>query len=434
MATSFNDDWQTGKNVLQCNKYMLDNRLYCDVKFQVGKAGKLISAHKYVLASRSSVFAAMFYGGLPETSDVIVVSDIEPEVFDILLRFLYYENGEVTSTTVTGTLYAAEKYAVKELVSLCRSYLESNINEETVCAILENSRIFSMTNLFSKCMTFIFRSKSCAEKVFESQGFLQCSRECLEFLIKDDKLPLPEEMIYKSLIRWAEHNCAREETVIENSTDMRNTLGSLILHVRFPLMSLETFWKVAGETEILSDKEKNQISRLIVGYSVKDTSFITTPRRTSKPVKMQIMRIKNETTDWSWSVQGSIDAIEFEVNKPLLLHGLILYGSDSLSYTYDIEVKLLSRSKATLAHVSEKRRTESTKVFQVNFYEPCSITPNERYTAWVKMSGPQCYRGNYCDCVDYKDFIFKFFKSNESTNGTDVVYGQIPGLLCCLEE
>nr|XP_022307254.1 BTB/POZ domain-containing protein 6-like isoform X4 [Crassostrea virginica] len=338
MATSFNDDWQTGKNVLQCNKYMLDNRLYCDVKFQVGKAGKLISAHKYVLASRSSVFAAMFYGGLPETSDVIVVSDIEPEVFDILLRFLYYEKREVTSTTVIGTLYAAEKYAVKELVNLCRSYLESSINEETVCDILEIFRIFSMTDLFSKCMTFIFRSKSCAEKVFESQGFLQCSRECLESLIKDDELPLPEETVYNSLIRWAEHNCAQEETVNENSADMRKTLGSLILHIRFPLMSLETFWKVAGENEILSDKEKNQISRIIAGYSVKDTRFITTPRRKIKPVKIPIKRIKNETTSCSWTLDGFIDAIEFEVNKPILLHGLILYGSDSLPYTYNIEI------------------------------------------------------------------------------------------------
>ena len=215
---------------------------------------------------------------------------------------------------------------------------------------------------------------------------------------------------------------------------MRKTLGSLILHVRFPLMSLETFWKVAGENEILSDKEKNQISRIIAGYSVKDTRFITTPRRKNKPVKIPIMRIKNETTSCSWTLDGFIDAIEFEVNKPILLHGLILYGSDSLPYTYNIEVKLLSRSKATLAHVSEKRRSESTKVFQVNFDEPCSITPNERYTAWVKMIGPQCYSGQYNDCVNYEDFIFKFFQSNECTNGTCELYGQIPGLLCCLEE
>ena len=89
MATSFNDDWQAGKKFLECNSYMLDNHLYCDVKFHVGKAGRLISAHTYVLARRSSIFAAMFYGSLPETSDVIVVSDIEPEVFDILLKYIY---------------------------------------------------------------------------------------------------------------------------------------------------------------------------------------------------------------------------------------------------------------------------------------------------------------------------------------------------------
>ena len=345
---------------------------------------------------------------------------------------MYYENGEVTSTTVTGTLYAAEKYAVKELVSLCRSYLESNINEETVCAILENSRIFSMTNLFSKCMTFIFRSKSCAEKVFESQGFLQCSRECLEFLIKDDKLPLPEEMIYKSLIRWAEHNCARQETVNENSEDMRKTLGNLISHVRFPLMSLETFWTVAGKIEILSDKEKIQIFRLIVGYSVKDTSFICTPRRRNKPVKTPMMRIKNETRNCSWNLTGEIDAVEFEVNKPLLLHGLLLYGSYLLSYTYNIEVKLLSRSKTTFAHVSEKRITDSTKVYQVNFDEPCIITPNERYTGendrTLKLS-----RGVIRLCK-LGNFVFKFYKSTEDTNNTNVGRGQMPGLLCCLEE
>ena len=80
------ENWRTGKKVLECNKYMLDNQLYCDVKFKVGKAGKLVGAHKYVLASRSSVFATMFYGGLPETSDVIEISDIEPDMFDILLR------------------------------------------------------------------------------------------------------------------------------------------------------------------------------------------------------------------------------------------------------------------------------------------------------------------------------------------------------------
>nr|XP_022311291.1 BTB/POZ domain-containing protein 6-like [Crassostrea virginica] len=164
MAVSCNGNWQAGKNVLESNKYMLDNQLYCDVKFKVGKAGKFMSAHKYVLASRSPVFAVMFNGGLPETSGVIEVSDIEPDVFDILLRYFYYEYKNVHSTTVIGTLYAAEKYDVTDLVDLSRDFLESNITEGTVCDIFENARIFNMTDLFDKCREFIFQSEYNARK------------------------------------------------------------------------------------------------------------------------------------------------------------------------------------------------------------------------------------------------------------------------------
>lgn len=72
-------------------------------------------------------------------------------------------------------------------------------------------------------------------------------------------------------------------------------------------------------------------------------------------------------------------------------------------------------------------------MFQVNFDKPCKVNPNERYTVWVKMNGPKSYRGNYSECVEYKDHKFKFYKSKYSNNGTDVGLGQIPGLLCSLK-
>lgn len=81
-----NGNWQAGKNVLGCNEYMFNNQIYCDVTFKVGTAGKEVKAHKYVLASRSSVFAAMLYGSLSEANDVIAVPDIEAEIFNILLK------------------------------------------------------------------------------------------------------------------------------------------------------------------------------------------------------------------------------------------------------------------------------------------------------------------------------------------------------------
>lgn len=84
MAHGIREDWQAGKSVIECNKYMFLNQLYCDVTFRVGI--EEIKAHKYVLASRSIVFEAMLFGRLSETSDVIPIPDIEPGIFNAMLR------------------------------------------------------------------------------------------------------------------------------------------------------------------------------------------------------------------------------------------------------------------------------------------------------------------------------------------------------------
>nr|XP_022310904.1 BTB/POZ domain-containing protein 6-like [Crassostrea virginica] len=442
MAVSCNRNWQAGRNVLECNKFMLDNHLYCDVKFKVGKAGNLMSAHKYVLASRSSVFAVMFYGCFQETSDVIIVSYMEPDVFDILLRFIYYENGEVSTTTVTGTLYAAEKYAVTDLVDLCRAFLESNMCERTVCDIMENARFFSMTDLHAKCLTFIFQSPCYARIVFKSSGFLRCSRDGIESLIKDDELPLEEEIIYQSLIRWAEHRCKKEKPHTPNPVQIRKTLGNLIFHVRFPLMSLESFLKDAGESEILSAEEKSQISRMIAVIAVTDPVFVTTPRL-GKGSVISIRTAENDKILYysfpsSTSTNGDItynDTIDFNVNIPTFLHGLELYGSDRVPYAYIIEVDILYKTKTVLSHLLMKTITESTKIFQINLDHPCKISPNKKFTVRVEMTGPTRYMGRNHDLVTHGDYTFKFYASDKSLSGTNVSsMGEIAGLLCYLSD
>lgn len=45
-----------------------------------------IHSHKYVLATGSSVFYAMFYGGLAENKKEIRVPDVEPSAFLTLLK------------------------------------------------------------------------------------------------------------------------------------------------------------------------------------------------------------------------------------------------------------------------------------------------------------------------------------------------------------
>ncbi|GBP98101.1 hypothetical protein EVAR_68645_1 [Eumeta japonica] len=92
-ASNANDtadpNWQATKaTVLERNAAMFNNELMSDVTFIVGDdfdTVQTIPAHKYILATGSSVFYAMFYGGLAENKQEIKVPDVEPSAFLTLL-------------------------------------------------------------------------------------------------------------------------------------------------------------------------------------------------------------------------------------------------------------------------------------------------------------------------------------------------------------
>ncbi len=87
-------DWQLGKTVLECNKHMFENSIDCDVTFTFptfegsGRSleGNTLSAHRYVLVSRSPVFYAMLAGPARDESGLINIEDINIDSFRDMLR------------------------------------------------------------------------------------------------------------------------------------------------------------------------------------------------------------------------------------------------------------------------------------------------------------------------------------------------------------
>ena len=116
LTTSFNalvtldPNWQsTRTTVRERNRVMCNNALMADCYFNVN--GKKFPAHKYVLATGSTVFYAMFFGGYVETtcSDTIDVPDVDPDAFMSLLKYLYCDEIDLNPDNVLATLYAAKK-------------------------------------------------------------------------------------------------------------------------------------------------------------------------------------------------------------------------------------------------------------------------------------------------------------------------------------
>ena len=81
------------KRVCNSLQNLYESKKYTDVTIVVG--GEEIRAHKGIITGQSSVFAAMFEHDCEENrTNQVVISDVEPDVMDQLLRYIY--SGQVS--------------------------------------------------------------------------------------------------------------------------------------------------------------------------------------------------------------------------------------------------------------------------------------------------------------------------------------------------
>ncbi|CAG2066375.1 unnamed protein product, partial [Timema podura] len=109
---------------------------------------QIFEAHKLILAASSPVFGAMCFGLLAE-KNCINVPDLEPQIFNILLEYMYADSLKLKSVDeASGVLYASKKYMMPHLSCLCREYITNNIRPSNVLSIFEFAESIQETDLF----------------------------------------------------------------------------------------------------------------------------------------------------------------------------------------------------------------------------------------------------------------------------------------------
>ena len=103
---------QRNQNYLDC----LKSGQHSDVVFDVG--GKEFQAHKLILSIHSPVFAAMFaHNDVKEAQEgKVVITDIEPDVFQELLNCIYSEQTVIKDYCVAELFVAADKVCLKTFI------------------------------------------------------------------------------------------------------------------------------------------------------------------------------------------------------------------------------------------------------------------------------------------------------------------------------
>ena len=419
MASRYHDDWQSSKKtVLQRNAYMFDNELMSDVSFTCGESRRIFYAHKYVLATSSAVFFAMFYGEIPPKEFPICIEDAEEKSFKEFLRFLYTDDCKITVENAIGVLYLAKKYLISSLAEKCCEILEASIKPENVFAVLEQAVHFDEKELEDKSWDIVAKK---TQECLNSEAFCDIGLHTLNAVLKKESLAVTEVELFKAVLKWADNECARHGINIEEDKMARKRiLGDSVYEIRFLAMSHEDIVKYVSPTEILTDREMIYLFQKLCGLDVADLKWKKGRRRSGPVVSFSRFDPGNVSAE-GWGYGRCSDALTLSVNKAVLFHGVRLFGDPGGS---QYEVKFTIKDE-TVTGTYPSQQNDCVWSYDVMLSNPIPFLPNEEFTIVATIKGPNSYTGqNGKTSVKVDDIVVTFKNSVFSTNATSINAGQ----------
>ncbi|KAL1428148.1 hypothetical protein MTO96_016948 [Rhipicephalus appendiculatus] len=160
-------------------EWLLDSKNYSDVTLKVGD--ETFQAHRSILAARSPAFRVMLAHPLEEAAPgEVVVEDVEPEVFAVILSFLYTARVPDPLVQPKALLKAANLYNINVLKEACELALIFLLSADSAADTLILAEQCNAIRLRNSALEFI---RSNIDAVVETPGwdnFCKSHAELLE--------------------------------------------------------------------------------------------------------------------------------------------------------------------------------------------------------------------------------------------------------------
>ncbi|GBC02013.1 hypothetical protein RclHR1_04410006 [Rhizophagus clarus] len=262
-----------------------------DVIIYVGENEKEFHAHSIILRIRSEYFRAAFSKNWAEKKDVMFIfkkPNIKPNMFQIILRFIYCGNVDLTKLQgqeLLKLLIAVDELDIQPLISCIQEYFSENISNFLYQNPIEILEIFYQHQQFTDLWNFCL-DKICEEpeKLINSDRFIDLEAPILEILLRRDDFALDEIIIWEGLIKWSlAQNLTIPQDIKkwnkEQITIMDKTLHEFIPLIRFYHIPSDDFFnKVLPYKELLPKQLINEISEFNKVSDKKSIVSIQPPR------------------------------------------------------------------------------------------------------------------------------------------------------------
>jgi hypothetical protein len=184
------------------NEY-LNSGTYCDLTFIVDC--EKFPCHRIILASSSPYFEALLTHKFKENNlDSISLYDIKPDIFSLLLHYIYSGQIELDENNVQDLLIASDMFQLDEVVQFCCHYLSISLNEKNVLDIWKISNELQCLILKTDAEHYLlthFRS------LIKLDMIKLISHDLLKKLISNDDLIVDnEQQVFEAILIWYINN------------------------------------------------------------------------------------------------------------------------------------------------------------------------------------------------------------------------------------
>ncbi|KAL4224244.1 BTB (POZ) domain containing 6b [Mactra antiquata] len=244
----------------------------------------------------------MFFGPVADKNEVIEIPDIEHDIFDYILRYMYTDVCELTGDNVLPILYGAKKYCLPELADRCSIFLEHSVTSDNVCVVYEHAKMYDMNSLVKSCFELMIKDSSA---VCNADSSVCLSHDSLLEFLSSEHLTGEELDHFRFVNKWANQKCL-SSSMEPTSENKRKVLGEIIKLISYQLIKAEDFARIVIPTKLLSAKEESQIFQYIVTRDKSCIEPFSFPPRTGFPVTIDTRHIKcNSTRDETFCFQFS---------------------------------------------------------------------------------------------------------------------------------
>ncbi|XP_023945342.1 kelch repeat and BTB domain-containing protein 12 [Bicyclus anynana] len=395
---------ELGRNNLydRVNKLLVSCE-WSDCSFSV--CGKKLKAHKLILGVSSPVFEAMFYGPL-STNDDIIITDIEPSIFQLLLNYIYTDKLDIDSIEEAyDVLYASRKYMLENLTDICISYIQSNMDIDNVITVLnypeyiqDNQLVLSALKLFCQHADYLLK---------ENKKYI--SLTCMQKILNCNEMNISEKDLIQEVFEWTKHYCDQNnvESDFQNRRDVLIKCG-LLKKLRLFTLSMADIEEIKGcQYNLLIHDEIDDLKQVVRGSGIMTNKVISTfdtkiiPRNALKLHWCLCHRapIRSESPIVVDPVYNSTVHTRVRANKSTFINSLnvqsrmapvcnqfntnVYFEQFTISVTCELSKKIIST-------FNFKRNIEYDSNIEVKFIKPLLFKKNLWYNISIKW--PQLNR------------------------------------------